>query len=556
MRETIWDFLFNEGYMPHGYCLLWQTELFWTHAIADMVIAASYFSIPAVLLVFALRRTDFRYRWVLVLFGVFIVGCGITHVFSMITLWIPVYNLEALGKVFTALASALTAVLLWPLLPKVLALPSTAQLESTNRALVDEGRERARVQQALETLNRELERRVAARTEALAEATRRAEDANAAKSRFLAAMSHELRTPLNAILGFAQLLCAQKAPPLADGHRPYVQDIISAGDHLHALIEDLLDLAKIDNGELRLAMESVDVGQSLDAVRSSLSGMAADSGVSLEISHAATPLSVSADPVRLRQILINLGSNAIKFGRPGGRARITAEQCGAAVTFTVEDDGLGIAKDKLDRLFAPFDRLGREAGPIEGTGIGLCISKRLAEMMDGWLTLDSQENVGTQVRLVLPAADAHLAVAAPAPRELDRVVELRPGLRLLYIEDNQSNLKMMAHFADTLPGVRMLTARDGAAGLRLARELAPHAILLDINLPGADGYEVLARLRADAETAGIPVIAVTAAAGAADRLRGMAAGFAAYLTKPLDLAVLRRLIGEIASASPAAPASR
>ena len=384
---------------------------------------------------------------------------------------------------------------------------------------------RTRAQQALRMLNAELEQRVQQRTLELEHARDEAESANRAKSEFLSRMSHELRTPLHAILGFGRLLDLDAAlPPAA---RARVGEILHAGDRLLGMIDELLDLARIDTGHLPLRLDAVALAPLLDECLQAVAPLARRHRVQLPDAQAlSVPGSVVADRERLQQVLLNLLSNAVEQSRAGGRVGVQAERDGDTLTLGVSDDGPGLDALQKDRLLHAFERLGADRGAADGAGTGLALSKRLVELMRGQIGLDSQPGAGSRFWVRLGAAD-------------DAVTEATANAgTVLYIEDNAVNVLLMEAMLGQQTHLRLISADLPEAGLQMAHAQRPDLILLDIQLPGIDGFEVLRRLRADAATRDIPVIAVSANAMPADIERGRLAGFDDYLTKPIDQQVL------------------
>jgi PAS domain S-box-containing protein len=373
----------------------------------------------------------------------------------------------------------------------------------------------------------------------LREARATAEAASAAKSDFLASMSHELRTPLNAILGFAQLLARDRKEPLSDRHKERATHILRGGEHLLRLIDDILDLSRIEAGRVSVSTEPVSASDILEEARLTLEPLAARTGVLLEVVGGVEALPmVSADRTRFAQIVMNFGSNAIKYNRPGGSVTLSASSpAPTTLRIVVADTGIGIPIDKQSKLFQPFQRAGQETGPIEGTGIGLVISKRLAELMGGSVGYRSAPGTGSEFWVDLPAHVPHgRAVASvPAPTDLTPRLEGRAGRLVLYVEDNPANVSFMRDVIGDFDGIELATVPTAEMGVEIVRSRRPDLVIMDINLPGMSGLEALAVLRNDPSTAAIPIIALTAAASERDRQRGMQAGFYRYLTKPVKV---------------------
>ncbi|MCR5883133.1 PAS domain-containing protein [Rhizobacter sp. J219] len=362
-----------------------------------------------------------------------------------------------------------------------------------------------------------------------------------AKSEFLSRMSHELRTPLNAVLGFAQLLLIGKdaLPPQA---RHKIAHIQSAGEHLLALIDDVLDLSSLDSEQLRLDLQPVPLHQVLREALPLVETLARSHGVTL---HAGTlDGTVLVDRTRLRQMLINLLSNAIKYNRPLGHVSVTSLVEREQVLLQVQDTGLGMTPEQLAHLFEPFNRLGREREGIEGTGIGLAVVKALARRMNGEITVESQAGRGSTFTVRLPR------VAEPAPSQdgstptaaqqvahpsAPTLMAARRG-SVLYIEDNPVNVLLVEELIRMRPGITLSTATTGVGGVAQAAQLRPDLILIDIQLPDIDGFEVLRHLRQQASTSQTPCIALSANAMPDDIARARNAGFADYWTKPIDFA--------------------
>ncbi|HEX8310624.1 MAG TPA: ATP-binding protein [Chthoniobacteraceae bacterium] len=416
-------------------------------------------------------------------------------------------------------------------------------------------------EEALQKAREELEMRVAERTSELEQANaslqqiaadlRQARDdaerATRAKNEFLSRMSHELRTPLNAILGFAQLL---DRPDLQAVQRERIGHIYRAGRHLLELINEVLDIARIESGRMELSLEPVRVCEAFQEVISLLRPLAAQRNVELiceaEQLEAAFAL---ADRQRFKQVLLNLVGNAIKYHREGGgTVRLSAMPVPAErLRVLVIDDGPGISAEKIDRLFVPFDRLGVEGSEVQGTGLGLALSKRLTEAMGGSLGAESSEGEGSTFWVKLPRAQSPLARAVT--QGSTPATALYPpaqggSWKVLYVEDNLANLNLLEHVLAEHSGVELLSAMQGRVGLDLAREHRPDLILLDLHLPDLPGREVLLQLKSDPLTRAIPVVVMSADATGPQIERLRAAGAADYLTKPLDLSLFLKVLNQ------------
>lgn len=376
--------------------------------------------------------------------------------------------------------------------------------------------------------------------EELRDARAAAEAASHAKSEFLSSMSHELRTPLNAILGFAQLLQRDKKQPLSDRHVARVEQILSGGKHLLRLIEDILDLSRIESGGVAISIEPMSALEVVEHLLPTLEPLAQRAEVTLRVAPVPEDLPmVSADRVRFAQILMNFASNAIKYNRPGGQVTLRLSKTDRQqVRLTVTDTGLGIPIDKQDKLFQPFQRAGQETGPIEGTGIGLFISKRLAQTMHGDVGFRSVPHHGSEFWVDLPSALSEAAtptLSTSVARAL-KTPTLDGRRVVLYVEDNPANIGFMKDLiSNTFDDVEMISAATGELGVELAQAHKLDAIIMDINLPGMTGVDTLHELKKDPVTAIVPVVAVSAAASERDRQRAMQAGFVAYVTKPIDV---------------------
>ena len=372
----------------------------------------------------------------------------------------------------------------------------------------------------------------------LREAKEVADKANRAKSEFLSSMSHELRTPLNAILGFAQLIEGGTPPPSATQKRN-VDYILKAGWYLLALVDEILDLAVVESGRLSLAMEAVSLEEILRECHAMVEQQARTRGISLRFPAFDRPCHVDADRKRLKQVLNNLLSNAIKYNRPEGSVSVDwVATSGGRIRISVEDTGDGLAEDRLSQLFQPFNRLGQEFGPEQGTGIGLVVSKRVVEMMGGAIGVQSTGGKGSVFWIELNVATDPAPVAGNPPAlakaRTDAGVEA-PLRTLLYVEDNPANLALVEAILARRPDIRLLTATDAESGMEIARSVLPDVILMDVHLPGISGTDAMKNLAYYPPTSRIPVIALSASAIASDIDHGLSAGFFRYLTKPIRI---------------------
>jgi signal transduction histidine kinase/ActR/RegA family two-component response regulator len=433
----------------------------------------------------------------------------------------------------------------------------TLELLALIADIIAQGIERRRAEEDLRRLSARLEQQVVARTEdlrqanarlhvelvereqaeaALRQATAEAERANQAKSEFLSRTSHELRTPLNAILGFGQLL---EMDNLTLDQTDNLAQIMMAGRHLLDLINEVLDIARIDTGQLSISREPVPLADVVQESLALIAPLAHAHQIQVTVDASiATDQHVLADRQRLKQVLLNLLTNAVKYNHERGSVDIAcAEAEPGWRRLTVCDSGPGIAAEQIDRLFTPFDRLGAEQTEVEGTGLGLAVSKRLVDAMGGRLGVVSTPGQGSSFWVDLAEVDGPIAqherlpsASAAAPAVASTFTHT-----VLYVEDNPSNLRLIERLLATRPALRLLTAMQGRLGLALAQEHRPDLILLDVHLSDLTGAQVLHQLQADPATRAIPVVVLSADATAGQIERLLAAGARAYLTKPLDL---------------------
>ena len=373
----------------------------------------------------------------------------------------------------------------------------------------------------------------------LIEARAVAEKANCAKSEFLSSMSHEFRTPLSAILGFAQLIESGSPAPTPSQQRS-IEQILQAGWYLLELINEILDLALIESGKLSLLLEHVALVDIVHECQAMTESQAQERGISVAFIPFDPLICVEADRLRVKQVLINLLTNAIKYNKVDGTVLVNcATVTPGRLRIDIRDTGKGLSPDRLAQLFQPFNRLGLEGSANEGTGIGLVLSKRLVELMGGSIGAESTVGKGSVFWIELNLADRPLAVADAghdaATPDLSRCQAATPLSTLLYVEDSLAHMMLVEDLLTRRDDIRLLSARDGEHGIKLARSARPDVILMDINLPGMSGIKALEILAEDPATAHIPVIALSANAIPQDIKKGLEAGFFCYLTKPIKV---------------------
>ncbi len=551
------------SFMPHGHCYLWTPWLLWTYVISDGLITLAYYSIPLALQLFVRQRKDLEFSWVFVLFSIFIFARGTTHLMSIWTIWNPSYPLDAMVKAVTAAASILTAILLWPLVPKALALPSPSQLQRALKEREREINQRRLTEDALAAANETLEQRVAERTAALQQAEQRltallsierdrrleAERVSRMKEEFLLTLSHELRTPLNAIFGWTQIL-KRRNDAATVGNAVEVNDRNVRTQT--KLIEDLLDVSAIMAGKLRLEVQSVDLAEIIHLVAASIKPEADAKEIRLDTA-ISTPVFVHGDAGRLQQVIWNLLSNALKFTPRGGKIDITLTQSGSRAEIRITDTGQGIPADFLPLLFARFSQADSSSRRrYGGIGLGLSIVKSLVEAHAGSVQAESPgADQGATFKVSLPvlmreqdgAQEQTPSGGTAVSSSTDDPPSLR-GISVLVVDDEADS----RHLARTIledQGARVTTAASAAEGREFMAADAPDVLVCDIGMPVEDGYDFIMDLRR--RGLHMPAIALTAHARAEDRVKAFRAGFDHHLSKPVEptemLASITRLAG-------------
>ena len=370
------------------------------------------------------------------------------------------------------------------------------------------------------------------------------ESANKAKTEFLSSMSHELRTPLNSIIGFSQLLLTQKKHPLSEKHVRQIDQIHNSGKHLLNLINEVLDLSKIEAGKLSLSIEPTDINTVLEESLVTIEPLASPAHISIE-NNVTNELVILADYTRVKQVLINILSNAVKYNRPNGSVLISVDVEDISAAISIKDTGKGIKPEDMPYLFEPFNRLGAENSGIEGTGVGLALTHKLIEAMNGSIRVDSGP-MGSCFTVLFPLSEQSIQSAIDIAdlgefknHKIDTSLQKKS---VLYVEDNPANQELMQDIFEDLDALQLTCVGDALIGFEIAKTTQPNLIILDINLPDINGFELLDMLQNQPETKACPIIALSANAMPTDVARGQAAGFEHYLVKPVDIPNLLSVI--------------
>ncbi|BAY33544.1 integral membrane sensor hybrid histidine kinase [Nostoc carneum NIES-2107] len=532
MMLTLLKDFYLIGFIPHGHCYLWQTGLVWLNIIGDATIAIAYYSIPCLLVYFISRRKDVPFNGVFLLFGAFIIACGTGHLMDIWTLWYPDYWIAAGLKAFTALISIYTAFALVYLIPLALKIPSPAQLEAANQALKSEIVERKRIEQEL---------RIAEEI---------ATNSSQAKSEFLANMSHELRTPLNGILGYTQIL--QRTESLTEKGYKGVDIIQQCGSHLLTLINDVLDLAKIEARKLELNPIDFYFPAFIDSVTEICRIRAEQKGIGFNVQLSADlPVGIRADDKRLRQVLINLLGNAIKFTEKGSvtfkiELKATQEELQELpihkIRFEVADTGVGMNPEQLQTIFLPFEQVGEQKRQVEGTGLGLAITHKIITLMGSQIEVKSEFGQGSSFWFALELPEAKdWAKASRAIRQGTVVGYEGKKRTILVVDDKWQNRSVVVNLLEPI-GFVVIEASNGKEALAKVSADQPDLIITDLMMPLMNGFEFINQLRQSAQFEKTTVIASSASVFETDQYKSIDAGANAFLPKPVDAEMLLELL--------------
>jgi len=534
-----------ERYLPHGVCYAWQPGLIQLHLVSDVLIGLAYLAIPVALVHFIRARADIPFNWMFLLFGLFIVACGATHWMEVWTLWNPTYWVSGAVKAVTAAASVTTAILLFTLIPKAVALPSIAQLGAAKAALEREVAQRRDAEAALEDARRELEQRVEARTSELRVANallerQRTEIAHAdrAKGNFLAILSHELRNPVHAIRMSARVVRTHALDPACESAANAIERQVAK---LSTLLEELLDVVSLSR-KAGLRMAASDVRRAVDgAIETTRADMyARRQGVVLEAGNG--PFTAMLDVNRFEQAVTNLLGNASKYSPEGSRIDVAIAFESGSIVIRVRDVGIGITDDEMPLLFELFGRgSGARGASDDGLGIGLYIAHEIVTAHGGTIAARSGgRGHGSEFTIALPAvADV---VVTPDTAGGRGAVPGATGLRVLVVDDNTDAADSVAHNL-RLSGHEVAVAYDGGNAVDTARAFGPDVAVIDIGLPVMNGYQVAETLRV--APASPAMIALTGWGTERDKDDAMRAGFARHLTKPVDFDQLVALVVEL-----------
>jgi signal transduction histidine kinase/CheY-like chemotaxis protein len=552
MLASILNYFDSENFMPHGHCFLWLPQILWLHVISDTLIAAAYYSIPTSLLYFVRQRKDIPFKNLFYLFGAFILLCGTTHLLAIWVIWHADYALEGVVKGVTAIVSVGSAIVSWKIIPQALELKSPAELQKLNDEL---RRSYENIEQIvakrtaeLSSVNAQLQQ---SETD-LQKALKLAQEANKAKSDFLATMSHEIRTPMNAVMGLANILSISS--PLTAKQREFIQTLKTSADSLLTLINDLLDIAKIESQNVGLECIPFSVPDLLTDVVGIMDVSARQKDLEFNSSINCECVSERlfiGDPTRLRQILLNLCSNAIKFTEKGSvdisiSCEPTEQDNRENLIFIVTDTGIGIPTNMLETIFTKFiqadSSISRKYG---GTGLGLAITKELLEYMGGTITVKSELNRGSTFVVSIPLERTLFRTPQKLTDTLPDHQSSPQDARILLVEDNPANALVATTFLEQF-GYNYDVAINAAVAFDyLEKGDVYGAILMDVQMPGMNGYEATQYIRFREKKMNrprIPIIGMTANAMSGDRERCLGVGMDDYISKPFDPVLLEEKI--------------
>jgi len=419
MWDSLQTLITADGLMPHGNCLLWRSSLLYLHVFSDLLTALAYYSIPGALIYFVLRRRNLHFRYVFILFGLFILACGTTHLLGAWTIWQPIYDIQGIVKLFTAVISMGTAVVLWPLIPKALAMPSPDELEQTNRRLRNEIQERKAAEEKIRQMNASLEERVAQRTQELMQLNRHLEleiqerkriedslrDADSRKDEFLAMLGHELRNPLAPIRNAVQVM---RKIGVADPKLAWARDVVDRqAGHLTRLVDDLLDVSRIIRGKITLHKSSIEIAAVVEQALETSKPLIDIRQHELTVSVPEEPVRIYGDPVRLAQVISNVLNNAAKYTPSGGKIGLAVTREAGQAVIRVRDTGEGISAHLLPRLFDLFTQAERTIDRSQGgLGIGLTIVQKIVELHGGYVEAYSEgPGKGSEFVIRLPVCE-------------------------------------------------------------------------------------------------------------------------------------------------------
>lgn len=411
------------------------------------------------------------------------------------------------------------------------------ELEKTRAELKKRSQKYVQLHNKLKQVIISFEGRLEARTQDLVSARDHAIEASKAKSEFLSGMSHELRTPLNAIIGFTELLLTDQSEPLTEIQRDSAQEIKKAGNHLLELINEVLDIARIESGKIELNLEPVELWPLLEEAINFTTPLAQQEGIRVDVTNIirSETIIVQADQLRLKQVLINLLSNAIKYNKTEGQVLVRTNLLdNDVIRIFVEDTGIGISQSDLDKIFESFVRVGKKVAGVEGSGVGLSLTKRIIESMDGSIGVDSHPGQGSSFWIDIPLSlESRISIEAPRTSTgIFGVIE-DFNKKILYIEDDEASRNLIAEVIKQKIFLELNIATTGQDGIDNALKQPPDLVIVDIGLPDMSGFDILKTLRKNPATAHLPIIALSAHASEKDIQNGLSAGFDSYLTKPV-----------------------